>query len=106
MHAKHEIDPFAKLITSAVITADDNRLVAYGQVKLIPEAVLLFADKASTKEKVLALRCLLKAGKHLTYRDQFDKLYIFTEDHKFAHYLMKNEEFSEMVGTVLKADLS
>lgn len=103
---RHHKDSFGipkETITDAVISEDD-RLIAYGAVTLLAEAVMVLDLDASLKEKDWAIKQLLwQAIQGVS--GKMDGIHAFVQDPKFAALLKKHFGFKTCKGEALYLEL-
>jgi hypothetical protein len=80
-------------IIDAVIEDDDGNIVAYGQVKMFAEAVLILDKDARPRHKVEALKLLIVEGIRGTERVGLEDMYLFARDPSFASVVAKHFSF-------------
>lgn len=81
------------MIAEVVAEDDDGGLVAYGQVKLFAEAIMILDKDASRKNKVEALKLLLLEAFRGTDQAGLQEVYCFCKDPEFATLLAKHFSF-------------
>lgn len=82
-----------RMIAEVVAEDDDGNVVAYGQVKLFAEAIMLIDKDASPRNKVNALKELLLEAFRGTDQAGLQELYCFCKDPEFATLLAKHFGF-------------
>lgn len=93
-HAKNFSVPNRDRMIIEVVAEDDSgKLVAYGQVKLFAEAIMILDKDASQRKKVQALKLLLLEAFRGTDRFGLQDLYCFCKDPEFATILNKHFSF-------------
>lgn len=85
----HRLD---RLIDSLVVD-DDDKIVAYGQVKIFPEATFLVDKDRTVRERSLALKMLLSHGFYGVNRAGLHEMYMFVKDPDFALLIEKHFKF-------------
>jgi hypothetical protein len=99
---KHHKDAFGipdKTITEAIVSEED-RVIAYGAVTLLAEAVMVLDLDASLREKDFALKQLIwQAIQGVS--GKMDGLHAFVQDPEFAKVLKKHFGFKTCKGEAL-----
>lgn len=87
-----------RMIAEVIAEDESGAMVAYGQVKLFAEAVMLIDKDASLRDKVEALKLLLLEAFRGTDQAGLQEVYCFCRDPEFATILAKHFSF-EIVDT-------
>lgn len=82
-----------RMIAEVVAEDDSGGMVAYGQVKLFAEAIMILDKDASRRNKVEALKLLLLEAFRGTDQSGLQDLYVFCKDPEFASILAKHFSF-------------
>lgn len=101
---KHHSSDFSvpdrkNMIAEAVVEDVDGNVVAYGQVKLFAEAMIILDKDASRREKVLALELLLAHAFAGANQARLNQMYAFIKDPDFALLLEKHFGFERAIDT-------
>ena len=101
---EYEADCIRDIISDRVIV-DDNRITAYGAVKMFAEAVLVLDNSESVRTKIKALRDLMNCAIFETRKAKISELHVFTENDSFAKILKKHFNFVNIKGHALVREL-
>lgn len=80
-------------VIDAVAENDQGRIIAYGQVKHIAEAVFILDNDARPRDKILALRALMLEALRGTDQAGITQLYAFIKNPMFADLIEKHFGF-------------
>ena len=72
------------VLSAAVIEDNDGKIVGFGCLEAILEAVMIIDGSLSMKDRGEVLRQLIDAAKFITDKNGFDRFYIFPSDEHFA----------------------
>lgn len=90
------------IITRVPIVNDDNKIIAFGMLKIIPEAIIVLDKDLSMTEKTEAVELLAKIGELSARAHGLDEIDAFiTDDKSFTNFLMKRLGFLDSNSTVL-----
>lgn len=94
----HHSDDFSvpnrnTVITEAVIENEAGEVIAYGQVKMFAEAIMILDKNASQRDKVAALQKLLLEAFRGSTEFGLDKVNAFIKDPDFALVLERHFGF-------------
>jgi hypothetical protein len=80
-------------VIDAVVENKDGEVVAYGQVKLFAEAMLILDKNASQREKIQALQLLMLEAFRGTDARGIQQMYCFIKDPQFATLISRHFGF-------------
>lgn len=92
-HQDFSVPDRNRMIAEVIAEDEDGSMVAYGQVKLFAEAIMLIDKDASLRSKVEALKLLLLEAFRGTDQAGLQDLYCFCKDPEFATILSKHFSF-------------
>lgn len=78
------------------VAEEDGRVVAYGQVKLFAELMIVLDKGASQRSKISALKQLLFEAFRGSNSAGLEDVYCFVQDPKFATLLIKHFGFESV----------
>lgn len=81
---------FTRDFLCAFTAEDDNGIISIGGVRLIAEACLVTNKDRTTRERVKALREILKVSGFIARDHRFDWLHAITDDPTWAHQMRQN----------------
>lgn len=99
-----EFPDFLKGYHCAFAVEDNNEIIVAGGIRPIAEVVAITNRNASPKQKVMALRKLLEAGKFGCKVNGYDQLHCFVQDDNWARQL-QTVHFRPTVGKPLVLDV-
>lgn len=104
IYQKHHADHFGvdnkNVITKGIVERDD-RVVAFGMVRTIAEAIMVLDLDEPTKTKVRSLTYLLEGALFDAAASGFDSLHVFVQDKSFAEILKRHHGFQVCAGEAL-----
>jgi hypothetical protein len=80
-------------ITEAKVIDEGGRIIAYGQVKPIAEAIFVADLARSQRDRIAALKLLMSEAFRGTEQAHLDRLYAFTRDPGLADLIVKHFAF-------------
>lgn len=102
---RHDFDlPNLANAAHGVAVDEKNRVVGYGIVKLMAEAILVLDLERSKKRRLSALEVLLKSAMMDCAEQQIPQLHVFVQDEQFAELLQNHFGFKRCVGIPLYLD--
>lgn len=109
---KHHSDDFSvpdrrNAVIDAVVEGEGGKVIAYGQVKLFAEAILILDKDASPRDKYKALTLLMLEAFRGADSAGIRDLYAFIQDPDFENLIAKHFDFEVLrnPGTLLKREL-
>lgn len=95
---KHHANEFSvpdrrNVVTDAVIENSGGKVIAYGQVKLFAEAMLILDKDASQRDKIQAIQLLMLEAFRGTQSAKIHQLYAFIKDPEFATLISRHFGF-------------
>ena len=87
-------------IMAGVITEND-KVIAFGMLRLIPEAIMVLDLSQSTRIKTVAVNQLLLNSEFGVANNQLGELHAFVQDPRFANLLIKRFGFTDVIGQAL-----
>jgi hypothetical protein len=80
------------------VVSKGNEIIAFGMVRLFPEAIILIDKDKSPRVKVEALKILYEEAIKACKRHGFNELYCKISDDRYAKLLEKHFKFQSLVG--------
>ncbi len=102
-HAGFDLPAKNNIFADAVVE-HEGKIVAYGIVKLLAEAILIMDHSVSTKERAEALTLLIQEAVKETSKKNLLELQAVCEP-KFASVMKKHYGFQQVVGELLTLDI-
>lgn len=99
--------PFPNLqhfIGTFVVTDDNDRIITFGGVRYLLEAVALTNKNFSPRQRKAALNQLLYGLGMITQENKFDKFHVFITESDWKKHLLKSG-FNPCVGEALYIDV-
>lgn len=90
-------------LRSMIVESDSNSVVAFGMLKLIPEAIMVLDLNQSSKVKSQALASLVRAAQVVTKSYDYKGFHAFVQG-DFAQKLKEHFNFRPAVGEALVCD--
>jgi hypothetical protein len=92
-------------VLSAAVIEDDGKVIAFGCLELMVEAVMIVDTDAPVDKRVEALTQLIETAKFVARDKTFERFYVFPSDSHFLGILMKHFEFKNS-SPILSCELS
>lgn len=92
-HARSFSLPHRQNLITEAIAREDDRLIAYGQVRIVAEPILVLDLNARPREKAQALELLMNRAVEQTRLAGLDRLFSFIRDPDFADLIVKKYKF-------------
>jgi hypothetical protein len=86
----------------AVIENDEGQVIGLGAIQMLPELVLVIDTDRPNREKVEALKGLMRLGIQLATADGFNEVYAFPDSKSYAGVLQKHFNFEECNPLLIK----
>ena len=86
---EYSLPKFMEMICAFVVE-DDKGPVLYGGVRDVPEAIAITDLSRAPLERAAALYRLLDATVHVCRSNNYEQMYIWTQNGKYARRLLKN----------------
>lgn len=97
-------DLFNKMLSSFVVTDDNDKILAGGGVRTITEAIIVTDKDVEISERRRALLEMLRASIFASSSHEYRELHAFIQDEKWMNHL-KRYGFRETVGKSLVLSL-
>jgi len=97
------------VVSAAVMEANDGRIVGFGCLEAILEAVMIIDMDLSVAERIEVLRQLLNAAEFICRDKGFERFYMFPSDEIFADVLVNRfgmSKCSQILNRELDEDVS
>ena len=102
--SNYELPNLSNTVTHAVVQNED-KIIAFGMVKLFAEAVLVLDHSESRRNKVNAIKLLMLEAFRGCDQHKLSQLHCFIKDEQFARLMMKHYSFNKVLGEALVMDL-
>lgn len=93
------------VVDNAVITNGNDKVIAYGVLKLFCEGVLILDQSVRKRERAEAVKILLKRAIRSANAGGVENLYIISSDDNYTNVLKKRFGFKESIGKLLFLEL-
>lgn len=108
IYDKHHAGNFGltpeNIVTKGVIEKD-GRVIAFGMVRAMSEAIMVLDLDEPTKTRVEALRKLLENAIFDSASSGFDSIHVFVQDNSFAEILKRHHGFQVCAGEALVREI-
>jgi hypothetical protein len=84
-------------VIDAVVESEDGKVAAYGQVKLMAEAMFIVDSELTTTAKTLALVLLMQRAFQGINKARLDQMYAFIRDPDFSLLIQKHFGFHSII---------
>ena len=104
----HDTDfsiPAVENVLTTPIVYEDNKLIAFGMVKLFAEAILVMNLDATTRERVNAMKILFAEAFKACDKANIEQLHVSVTNPDFAEMLKKHYDFRTCEGEILVVEV-
>lgn len=105
-HYSDEFSPvdFRDKFLCAFVVEDQGKIITAGGIRTIAEAIALTDKSINYRQRVRALREMLKADAHIARTSGYNQLHAFIQDYTWSEHLVK-KEFRHTKGNALVLNL-
>lgn len=108
IYDKHHAGHFGlkpeNIITKGVVEKD-GRVVAFGMVQALSEAIMVLDLDESTRTKIESLSLLMENAIFDSASQGFDAVHVFVQDKSFAEILKRHHKFQVCAGEALVREI-